>query len=55
MSRKTSDNLERAHKDWTGKFVQAQKEAGQAPDAEKAQRRAAEHVRRVERDIERRR
>lgn len=53
IDRKTADGLERAHKTWTGKFVQAQKEAGQHVDADVASRRAAKHVERVERDMDR--
>lgn len=53
MNRKTSDGLERAHRDWTGKFIEAQKQSGQRVDVDKCRERAAEHVRRVERTLER--
>jgi hypothetical protein len=55
LDRKTSDKLKKAHQDWKGKFIQAQKEAGQRVDSDAAGRRAAKHVERVERDMERKR
>jgi len=55
LDRKTSDKLQQAHQDWKGKFIQAQKESGQRVDSDAAGRRAAKHVERVERDMERKR
>ncbi len=53
MNRKQAERLVDAHRDWTGKFVQAQREAGQSVDVDAAKRRAEGHVTRVERDLER--
>ena len=53
IDRDTADGLKRAHETWTEKFVDARKQAGQRVDVDAERRRAAKHVERVERTLDR--